>query len=136
MREWLDRLSIKAGEFMQGRYGSDSLNKTLLIIAIVTIFVQFLFPYASVVTWILLILCIFRSLSTNTEKRAKENETFLKIISGPKRFFKRLSLKWKNRKTTVYFKCSGCGAHLSLPKGKGKLRVICPKCGKEIFKNT
>ncbi len=29
---------------------------------------------------------------------------------------------------TVYFTCSNCGQRLSVPRGKGTLRVTCPKC--------
>ena len=35
---------------------------------------------------------------------------------------------WKDRKTTAYLKCPNCGQMLSVPKGKGKIRVTCPKC--------
>ena len=35
---------------------------------------------------------------------------------------------WKGRKTTAYLKCPNCGQILSVPKGKGKIRVTCPKC--------
>ena len=33
---------------------------------------------------------------------------------------------WKGRKTTAYLKCPNCGQMLSVPKGKGKIRVTCP----------
>ena len=42
-----------------------------------------------------------------------------------------LDLLWTNRKTTRYFKCKGCGQVLSVPRGKGTLRVVCPKCKTE-----
>ena len=35
---------------------------------------------------------------------------------------------WKERKTTAFLKCPTCGQLLSVPKGKGRLRVTCPKC--------
>ena len=35
---------------------------------------------------------------------------------------------WEGRKTTAYLKCPNCGQMLSVPKGKGKIRVTCPKC--------
>lgn len=42
---------------------------------------------------------------------------------------KRLAKKmWKERKTSNFLKCPQCGQVLSVPKGKGKLRVTCPKC--------
>lgn len=43
-----------------------------------------------------------------------------------KRLAKRM---WKERKTTAFLKCPACGQVLAVPKGKGKIRVRCPKCG-------
>lgn len=40
--------------------------------------------------------------------------------------------KWENRKTTKYIKCPTCGQTLAVPKGKGKIRVTCPKCGTKV----
>lgn len=35
---------------------------------------------------------------------------------------------WKDRKTKVFLKCPTCGQTLSVPKGKGRMIVTCPKC--------
>lgn len=35
---------------------------------------------------------------------------------------------WSQRKTSRFLKCPTCGQVLSVPKGKGKIRVTCPKC--------
>lgn len=41
-------------------------------------------------------------------------------------------LKRENKDTTKYLKCPSCGQTLAVPKGKGKIRVTCPKCGNKI----
>ena len=41
-------------------------------------------------------------------------------------------MKWENRDTTKYLKCPNCGQTLSVPKGKGKIRVTCPKCHTKV----
>lgn len=35
---------------------------------------------------------------------------------------------WNERKTSHFLKCPTCGQILSVPKGKGKIRVTCPRC--------
>lgn len=47
-------------------------------------------------------------------------------LQRAKRLAKRM---WKERKTTAFLKCPACGQVLAVPKGKGKIRVRCPKCG-------
>ena len=41
-------------------------------------------------------------------------------------------MKWDNRSTTKYLKCPNCGQTLAVPKGKGKIRVTCPKCQTKV----
>lgn len=45
-----------------------------------------------------------------------------------KRQAKTARTMWKGRKTKAFLKCPTCGTMLSVPKGKGKLIVTCPKC--------
>lgn len=35
---------------------------------------------------------------------------------------------WRERKTKAFLKCPTCGTILSVPKGKGRIIVTCPKC--------
>ncbi|MDY2777424.1 MAG: hypothetical protein SOU51_03510 [Collinsella sp.] len=43
---------------------------------------------------------------------------------------------WRERKTSLFFRCKTCGTILSVPRGKGKLRVTCPKCGTKVEKQS
>lgn len=101
---------------------------------------------------------VARGFSKNVDARRKENEAFVAAtanVPGLGKFVaslgggaaaanasraagtskedferaKRTAKKmWKGRKTTAYLKCPNCGQMLSVPKGKGKIRVTCPKC--------
>lgn len=136
MREFFDRLNLRIAEFMEGRYGLDTINKVLLIIGLILVFIGPIISPVDVLGWVFVVIAVVRALSRNIDARARENEKFAKVFATPAKFFKRTNTRWANRKTTVYFKCKGCGAQLSVPKGKGKIRIVCPKCKKEIFKTT
>lgn len=58
--------------------------------------------------------------SSRADAQARKEE-----LERNKRLAKRM---WKERKTTSFIKCPVCGQILSVPKGKGKIRVTCPKC--------
>ena len=60
-----------------------------------------------------------RATSARRSKPSKEE------LDRAKRTAKKM---WSERKTTRFLKCPTCGQMLSVPKGKGKLRVTCPKC--------
>ena len=83
------------------------------------------------VALIVLAYSLFRSYSKNIAARDRENATFERIVEKPRKQLSLMRKKWTNRKTARYFKCKGCGQVLSVPRGKGTLRVVCPKCKTE-----
>ena len=116
---------------MYGRYGSDTLNKILIIVyavivvayTVLSLFIDsvwFSFFYF-VFSITLIYIIFFRMMSRNIQKRRRENEKFCG-------FFKLRRNKFRDRKTHVYKKCPHCKAVLRLPKAKGKHTVICPRC--------
>ena len=127
----MGKFKNKLYRFMYGRYGSDTLNKVLIIIyaVVVVVFtvlslfidsVWFSFAYF-VASVTLIYITFFRIFSRNIQKRRRENEKFCG-------FFKLRRNKFRDRKTHVYKKCPHCKAVLRLPKAKGKHTVICPRC--------
>ena len=118
--------------FMYGRYGNDTLNKTLLwgyVALMLAYMIAFLFVEENAyiylaylfLSWALIAIIFFRSMSRNIAKRRRENEKF----TG---FFKLMRNKRRDRRTHVYRKCPACKATLRLPKAKGKHSVVCPRC--------
>lgn len=128
------RFTEKLTRMMMGRYGSDSLNKFIVIIAfiltLVNIFLNNFFLYLAAM--LLLLLSAFRILSRRIDARRKENAVYVRISNRFAGFFKLIGNKWRDRKTHVYRKCPKCKAVLRLPKKIGKHTVACPKC-KERF---
>ena len=72
-----------------------------------------------------------KRIARNGEGRDRENAAFERAVEKPRRRLSLARKAWANRKTTRYFTCKGCGQVLSVPRGKGTLRVVCPKCKTE-----
>lgn len=119
-----------------GRYGSDSLGNFIIVLALICFFVS-LVPRLWFLSWValaLMALCIWRMFSKNTDARYRENVRFLRATAGIRKVGRGLRNKTADRKRRkadkdhLYVTCDSCGQELRLPRGKGKLRVICPKC--------
>ena len=74
---------------------------------------------------------LWRMYSRDIPARARENQAYLDITEKPRSWIRRQRGKWANRKVKAYVRCPHCHAEFALPKGKGKLRATCPKCGKK-----
>ena len=114
--------------FMQGRYGFDTLNGFLIILSlalsIANIFVWGLIPSLIIYSFELAFMgiVVFRSLSRNIVMRSRENRVFRKAYDPVK--------KW--RKEFKYLKCPHCKAQLRVKNQKGEHGVRCPKCRGEF----
>ena len=124
--------------FMQGRYGFDTLNGFLFVLAllvhIANIFVWGYIPsivlYA--VSTALMGWAIFRSLSRNINMRSRENRIFRKAYDPVKKWVLFQIRKFKERKDFKYIKCPACKAQLRVKNQKGQHGVRCPKCRYEF----
>jgi len=118
-------------QFMQGRYGTDKLNLALLGAGVACSILSAIFSWFvtvsllfTLLSYICLILVIFRCFSRNTYKRYQENKKFLM-------FFQRL----KDREHR-YYDCPRCRQQVRVPRGKGKISITCPKCREKFIKKT
>lgn len=134
MRGFFQRMGDGFRRFMAGRYGSDQLglflSTSLIVLVILSLFLRF-WPL-QIVIWGLFFYLWFRMLSRNYTARARENERFLALTDGIGRFFRVRRSRFDDRKTHTHFRCPGCGQELRAPKGKGRIRVICSKCGRQF----
>ena len=122
--------------FMKDRYGTDKLNNIILYFAIgfsvVNLFKKNI--YFNLISTALLFICLFRAFSKNKRKRAMEQIKFFNAISPF--YAKLLKFASKDRKNYIYFKCKNCKKELRIPRGKGKIQVICPNCKHEEIKKS
>ena len=116
--------------FMIGRNGQDQLGVAIfgvgfLFLILSMVFGRFAWSFLfSLLSWILLLLCIFRMYSKNLSARGAENRAFLNLLHR---------LKDKNHS---YYRCPCCRQQVRVPKGRGKISITCPKCRNKFMKKT
>ncbi len=122
--------------FMKDRYGGDVLNNIIIYLslgfAIVNLFKKS--DILAITSLILFSVAMFRMFSKNKRKRAMEQVKFFNLISPI--YSRLLKFSSKDRKNYKYFKCKNCRQELRIPKGKGKIKVICPHCKHEEIKKS
>ena len=116
--------------FMYGRYGVDSLGRFLIGVMFVLIVLSFFIRgwIPQVLIWALLFYSYFRMFSRNIPKRYAENQKYLSVSGSVRKFFRIRKKRFDDRGTYRHFTCPKCGQDLRVPKGKGKVRITCPKC--------
>ncbi|MBR1938860.1 MAG: IBR domain-containing protein [Spirochaetales bacterium] len=152
----------KLEEFFKDRYGTDQLSVFMSFIGLVFIFCSSVFSSAelgaiiSIIGLALLISSSARVLSKNTSQRKKENDVFLSFFGRTSSSSGFSYEKSENRekkekkerekqakkalkeklKTHALFYCPNCKCKCFVPKGKGKVRITCPKCGEKFIGKT
>lgn len=126
---------------MAGRHGGDQLGIALMCLCTLLLICSYVFQQDIFATlaFLVLVYCTYRVLSRKINKRYQENAMFLKAYRKCKTFFLNLgaSLSFRKEKRLYrYFACPRCVQRIRVPKGKGTLRITCPKCGEVFEKKT
>ena len=125
--------------FMTGRNGNDELNRFLLAACVAVILLSAIFSRSTagrlLMPLALILLCItyFRMFSRNRMKRAEENAHYLRLRD---RLFGEVRARreqWAQRKDYKFFVCPSCKTRLRVPKGRGKIKIVCRKCGNSFM---
>lgn len=124
------RFSVSMRRFMQGRYGVDKLNLTILGCGLIVSILSSLVPWIllsvlfSLLSYGLMIWAIFRCFSKNTYARYEENRRYQMLLG---------QLKDREHR---YFHCPHCSQMTRVPKGKGKINITCPRCGEKFQRKS
>jgi len=115
------RIMEKYRRFLYGRYGHDSLNRFISVVALVLCALSFLirstlFPLT---VFILLFISLFRQLSKNHARRARENQIYERAAKPVKKYLKFQYTRFKLRNTHKVFTCAKCHSILRVPKNAG-----------------
>ena len=128
------------GRMFIGRNGPDHLSLAMLILAML---LSFVLSAVGVVAWIATLVtfaitgvALWRMFSKKIDQRRKENFALLKLVNNIKAWYYKLNAKRQQSKQYRIFKCPQCGQKLRVPRGKGKVSIKCSKCGNKLIKNT
>ena len=127
--------------FMAGRNGNDQLKIFLLIVDLILMLLSSILSisiggvlYPIVIA--LLVYVYFRMFSRNVYKRREENGKYMRLkykAAAELRLFKE---RWIQRKYYKFFTCPSCRASLRVPRHRGKIKIVCRKCGTSFFGKT
>ena len=134
MRERLAR-------FMAGRNGNDQLNVFLLIVDLILMLLSSIFSksiggglYPIVIA--LLVYVYFRMFSRNVYKRREENGKYMRLKYKVDAALRLRKERWVQRKDYKFFPCPSCRTSLRVPRHRGKVKIVCRKCGTSFFGKT
>ena len=140
MNDFLYRLRSAVARFMYGRSGVDQLGWAILLTELVLSFLSGLVRADALsaslrlASMVLTVLLFYRTFSRNVAKRRAENERFLQWWIPVRTGF-RDARQRRADKAHKYVKCS-CGAWCRVPRGVGKVELMCPKCGAKTIVKT
>ncbi len=124
--------------FMIGRNGADQLSRFLTYVALALIVLNLF--VGSTELWLLglaaLVWAYFRMFSKNVARRREENGKYLQLQYMLTQRVREWRDRQKQRRDYVFFRCPSCKAMLRVPRGKGRIRVTCRKCGNAFEKRT
>ena len=131
MRERLAR-------FMAGRNGNDQFNLFLLVADMVLLLLAAIFSKSIgrvlyPIVFVLLVYIYFRMFSRNLYKRSEENGKYKRMRSRFEAQMRLYEESWVQRKDYKFFTCPSCHAKLRVPRHKGKVKILCRKCGTSFF---
>lgn len=131
----------KLQKFMYGRNGTDELARFSSILSVVMLLISmflsgFLKSLLFILALALLVFTYYRVFSKNLAARRKENNHFVNLKFKRREKLRLRKEMWAQRKEYKFFKCPSCKAVLRVPKGKGKIRIVCKKCGTAFEKKT
>ena len=124
----------KMMRFMAGRNGNDQLNLFLYAAdAILLIAATLVRGQAGRWMWLAVLILLgyiyFRMFSKNLTKRREENGKYLRLRYSIQAGLKIRREKWVQRKDYKFFTCPSCKTTLRVPRGHGKIKIVCRKCG-------
>ena len=138
-------ISERLRGFFEGRNGNDELSRILIWGALIVLVVSMVTGSVwngklSNILWYVSLAVLgygyFRMLSKNIYARQAENAKFVALkrkLFGNRASRARSSAQ---RKQYKHFACPSCKTKMRVPRGKGKVKITCSKCGNVFYGKT
>lgn len=128
-------------QFMRGRNGNDPLNRFLLVVGLLVILLGGLIGgklggALNMIALALIAVSWYRMLSRDLLRRQAENSAYLRRRYQVLGWFRRMKTRWDQRRDYRFFTCPSCHTTLRVPKGRGKIRIVCRKCGNSFTRKS
>ena len=139
------RLTQAVARFMQGRYGMDQLTQFLSAACLGLMLIAMLLRNAgsgtasACLTYFSLALLLWsylRLFSRNLSRRRAENELYLRLTQSLRSRLRLQCSRFHQRQDYVFYRCPGCREMVRVPRGKGRVRITCRRCGYSFEKKT
>ena len=124
---------------MAGRNGNDQLNRLLITVDLILLLLAGALGRRGVggLLYILVLallgLTYYRMFSRDLYRRRSENERYLREKEKLRAKLRILRERWNQRKDYKFFTCPACKAVMRVPRGRGKIRIVCNRCGKAFM---
>ena len=129
----------KIYQFMYGRNGFDQFSRALTWAAVILLLLDAILGNTGFLYGIGLVVIIYayyRVFSRKLEKRRAENAKYMQWQTKATAGFANWRERMRQRKDYCFFRCPSCRSMLRVPRGKGKIRVTCRKCGNAFERKT
>lgn len=138
MRNFFGRLLYRFSHFLAGRYGMDELFLPIVVVSCILTLLSSLgrLGLLRLLGTAFLLYALFRVFSKNFQKRQNELHIYLTWKNKLTQKFRLHRRIWQERHEKKYFKCPKCKTYLSVPKGKGKLKICCRKCSHQFIRKA
>ncbi len=135
---FFDKFRAAVSRFMSGRYGSDQLNLTMVIGALIVTTIGSLTGvyFLTLAADALLLLAIFRMFSKDRYRRTHENQVYLEKTQKVRRAATEWVNRVKNSRKYHYYTCPKCKQRLRVPRGVGNITITCKQCGTKFDKKA
>ena len=135
---FFDKFRAAVSRFMSGRYGSDQLNLTMVIGALIVTTIGSLTGvyFLTLAADALLLLAIFRMFSKDRYRRAHENQVYLEKTQKVRRAATEWVNRVKNSRKYHYYTCPKCKQRLRVPRGVGNITITRKQCGTKFDKKA